>query len=217
MKLELVVGCKGRWSPERWCWVTDRGREREVLHRSRKLLLLLAGWDYREDRGGTKQRRQQQAGRQRVIHHNVDPTEQDHIYRGIPTDVEVVKTKREPGPYCFFFSLLARWKWRSWRAAVCAPRWAFCPAESWLASRSWRKNFRDGDWQAAPASTRRICSDILAVSTPLSSPTTVESGSCPVSLQPPPSSPVWDLSSFASMLTLASQGEQLKPSWASRL
>lgn len=106
MKLELVVGSKGRWSPEGWCWVTDRGREREVLHRSRKLLLL-AGTTEKTEEVRNNVDNSRHAGRQwsgqRVIHHNVDPTEQDHIYRGIRTDVEVVKTKRERGPYCFFF------------------------------------------------------------------------------------------------------------------
>lgn len=80
---------------------------------------------------------------------------------------------------CFFSAWLK--KWRSWRAAVCAAQWAFCPAESWPDSRSWRRNSRDGGWQAAPASTRKIWRAILAASTPLSSPTTAENIWCPVS------------------------------------
>lgn len=143
-------------------------------------------WDCREDRGGTKQRRHQQAGGQRGIHHNVDPTEQEQPRTSTERHLNTCpgcSGEHKRGRVCVCFP--PGEKWRSWRAAVCAPQWAFCPAESWLGSRSWRRNSRDAGCQAAPASSRRICSDTSAVSTPLSSPTTAGNGWCLVSWQIP--------------------------------
>lgn len=82
--------------------MTDRGRERSDPPPEQEAAVL--GLPRRQRRYKTTST---SAGRQRVIHHNVDPTEQEHIYRGTRTHVEgaVVKTKAEWAVFLFFFLL----------------------------------------------------------------------------------------------------------------
>lgn len=167
-------------------WVDAEWQQgREVLRPSRKPLLGQTGGDWIHKTASTSAADQ----RHRGVLHNVAQLSSNsplpHPQRRPTCD----KTSKCQGCSGENKSLAGRvcacGKWRSWRAAACALQWAFCPAESSLGTRLWRRNFSGAGWRAALASLRRICSDISDVSTPLSFLPTAGNGWSLVSWQIP--------------------------------